>query len=61
MVFSGLPLLPKNWLYMGGQPTQVFARFVGDADYGTGGVLGCRERVRCPDSRDGCPTWRAWW
>lgn len=33
MVFSGLPLLPKNWLYMGGQPTQAFARFVGDADY----------------------------
>lgn len=33
-VFRGLPLLPKNWLYMGGAPTQLFSRFIGDAEYG---------------------------
>ncbi|MGN6544974.1 MAG: hypothetical protein ACTHK7_07985 [Aureliella sp.] len=32
-IFAGLPLLPQNWLSMGGAPTQRFDRFIGDPDY----------------------------
>lgn len=31
--FSGLPLRPENWLYMGSDRTQFFRRFIEDSDY----------------------------